>query len=82
MIGLGLVGLMGLWQNSSHTTRHINTPPPPPFSYRPFPSLIPLIGLPLAGSFWDIFPPSIGSPPPPLLNSYIEIGLLGGVRTV
>ena len=25
MTGLGLVGLMGLWQNSSHTSRHINT---------------------------------------------------------
>ena len=24
MIGLGLVGLMGLWQNSSHTSCHIN----------------------------------------------------------
>ena len=24
MTGLGLVGLMGLWQNSSHTSHHIN----------------------------------------------------------
>ena len=30
--------------------------------YKPSPFLIPLVGLPLAGSFWNIFPSSIGFP--------------------
>ena len=38
------------------------TPPPPTPFYRPSPSLIPPTGLPLVGSFWDIFPSSIGFP--------------------
>ena len=35
----------------------------PPLSYGPFPSFIPLVG-----SFWDIFPPSICYPSPSLLS--------------
>ena len=53
-------------------------PPPPFFSYRLFPSLIPPAGLPLTRSFLDIFPP-IGLPP--ILSWNWTLGILVLFRT-
>ena len=44
----------------SHAPSFCHTPPP--FSYKLLHFLIPLAGLPLPESFWDIFPSPIGFP--------------------